>query len=170
MQFKIGKAKEDEPDVAQPKIGQGIIPATPFRWVLSGPSKSGKSNLARFALDNYYTGDNGKGSSFFDTVYLLSPTANIDFLWNNLPGCDHKHRITQPTARHLKAILDAQIKKIAGSSSESALKNISPATLARRKQTSDKVLVIFDDAIAESKLINSPEFLKVHRFFLTNQP
>lgn len=151
---------EDEPDVEQPHLGRGVIPATPFRWILSGPSKSGKSNLARWSLDKYYTSKVGDGS-FFDKVYLLSPTCHIDFLWSQLPGCEHKHRIAQPTPKHLKGILDSQIRKIAGSSSESALRNINPATLARRKQSSDKVLVIFDDAIAESKLINSPEFLKI---------
>lgn len=158
MNFAVGKAKDDEPELEQPEHA-GVIPATHFRWILSGPSKSGKSNLAKWSLDKYYKRDGKK--SWFDKIYLLSPTAHIDFMWANLAGLDHKNRISHPTARHLTGILDSQIRKIAGSSSESAMRNISSATLGRKKRTADKILVIFDDAIAESKLINSPEFLKI---------
>lgn len=159
MNFVVGKAKDDEPEVKQPK-GAGIVPKLHFRWILSGPSKSGKSNLAKWSLDNYYAGST-KGKSFFDKIYLLSPTAHIDFMWSNLAGLDHKNRISHPTPEHLTKILESQIKKIAGSANESALKNISAATLAKKKTSCPSILVIFDDAIAESKLINSSAFLKI---------
>jgi hypothetical protein len=160
MNFAVGKAKDDEPELEQPAHA-GIIPKTHFRWILSGPSKSGKSNLAKWSLDKFYVSSKGRGKSFFDKIYLLSPTANIDFMWANLNGLEHRNRISHPTPATLSGILNAQIKYIAGSSSESALKNVSSKTLASKKQSSKKVLVIFDDAIAESKLINSPEFLKI---------
>lgn len=160
MDFRVGKAKDDEPEIKQPPHA-GIIPKAHFRWILSGPSKSGKSNLAKWSLDNYYKNPSNPNKSWFDKIYLLSPTAHLDFMWANLKGLEHKDRISRPTPETLTKILNSQIKKITGSSSESALKNISSKTLSRKKQSADKVLVIFDDAIAESKLINSPEFLKI---------
>jgi len=75
--FIVGKAHEDEPELKQPEHA-GIVPMVHFRWILSGPSRSGKTNLARYTYDKFYT--TGAGSkSWFDTVYLLSPTAKIDF-------------------------------------------------------------------------------------------
>ena len=156
--YIIRKVKDDEPEVKQPGGTRGVVPELHFRWILSGPSKSGKSNLAVYSLRNLYT--SGKGS-IFDTIYLMSPTAHIDFLWSDLKGLDHKNRISKPTPKHLEQILEKQIKKIAGSTSETALKNVSSATLARRKENADNVLIIFDDAIAESSLIRSSIFLKL---------
>jgi hypothetical protein len=160
MDFKVGKAKDDEPVIEQPPHA-GIIPKAHFRWILSGPSKSGKSNLAKWSLDNFYKSPRNRNKSWFDRIYLLSPTAHLDFMWANLKGLEHKDRISKPTAHHLSMILGKQVKSIAGSTNESALRNISSSTLSRKKMSADKVLVIFDDAIAESKLINSPEFLKI---------
>jgi hypothetical protein len=160
MDFRVGKAKDDEPEIKQPPHA-GIIPKAHFRWILSGPSKSGKSNLAKWSLDNYYKSPTNPNKSWFDTIYLLSPTAHLDFMWSNLKGLEHKNRISKPTPAILNKILASQVKKITGSSSESALKNISSQTLSKKKQTADKVLVIFDDAIAESQLINSAEFMKI---------
>ena len=157
--FVIRKAKDDEPEVKQPP-GSGVVPETHFRWICSGPSKSGKSNLCKYSLDHFYAGTNGKGS-WFDEIYLLSPTAHIDFLWSNLKGLDAKNRISKPTPKHLEHILEKQIKSIAGSTSETALKNVSSSTLARRKENAKNILIIFDDAIAESQLIRSSIFLKL---------
>lgn len=66
-----------EPELKQPRYA-GVIPKVNFRWILSGPSKSGKSNLARWSLDKYYT--DGRGKSWFDEIYLLSPTGKHSFL------------------------------------------------------------------------------------------
>ena len=159
MDYIVGKAAGDEPEVEQPVDGGGILPSCPFRWILSGPSKSGKTNLARWVLDKYFKRANG--NCYWDRIILLSPTANIDYTWSKLPCLAPKDRITVPTARHLEAILKEQIKSIVGGSgSESALKNISPATLLRKKRSAKKLLLIFDDAISESSMINSSEFLK----------
>jgi hypothetical protein len=158
--FKVGQAKGDEPKIQQPEHA-GVVPEAHFRWILSGPSKSGKSNLAKWSLDRFYRNNTNKNKSWFDRIYLLSPTAHLDYMWADLDGLTHKDRISKPTTRHLTGILQSQIKKIAGSTNESALKHMSAKALARRKIKADKVLIIFDDAIAESKLINSSEFLKV---------
>lgn len=111
-------------------------------------------------MDHYYT-TNGGRKSWFDDIYLLSPTANIDYLWNNLAGLKPKNRITDVTPEVILKILNSQKKDIMGSSSDSAAQSMSAARLSKRKQTAKKVLIIFDDAIAESTLINSKEFLKV---------
>lgn len=156
--FQVGKARPDEPELKQPAHA-GVIPAVNFRWILSGPSKSGKSNLARWSLDKYYAG--GKGKSWFDDVYLLSPTANIDYCWADLKGLKPKNRITNPTSELLLKILNDQKKDIQGSTSDVSAQRMSSSQLSKRKQNAKKVLIIFDDAIAESKMINSKEFLKV---------
>jgi len=156
--FHVGKAREDEPELKQPQHA-GVIPKVNFRWILSGPSKSGKTNLARWSLDKYYT--NGRGKSWFDEIYLLSPTANIDYCWADLKGLKPKNRITNPTPQLLLKILNDQKKDIQGSTSDMAAQRMSSAQLSKRKQKAKKVLIIFDDAIAESKMINSKEFLKV---------
>ena len=160
MNYIVGKAAADEGEVDQPVDGGGILPSCAFRWILSGPSKSGKTNLARWVLDKWYKRANG--NCYWDRVILLSPTANIDYTWAKLPCLAQRDRITVPTPRHLEAILKEQIKSIVGGSgSESTLKNISPATLLRKKRSAKKLLLVFDDAIAESSLINSSQFLKI---------
>lgn len=156
-QFRVGKARPDEATLDQPR-NAGIIPKVNFRWILSGPSKSGKSNLARWCLDKYYIGKNGRGS-FFDRIYLLSPTANIDYNWADLKGLAKKDRITNPTPKLLIKILNDQKKDIQGSVSDMGVQ-LSARALMKRKQKAKKVLVIFDDAIASS-MITSKEFLKI---------
>jgi len=157
--YVIGKAKETEPTIEQPD-GAGIIPSLHFRWLLSGPSKSGKSNLARWCLDKYYM--RSKGKSWFDKIYLLSPTAYLDHLWSDLPGLKDDNRIPAPTADDLQMILDMQTKVINGGSLRAPKMTKSYARkLHKRKEKADNILLIFDDAIAESSLINSSVFLKI---------
>ena len=156
--FQVGKARPDEPELKQPAHA-GVIPKVNFRWILSGPSKSGKSNLARWSLDKYY--NDGRGKSWFDEIYLLSPTANIDYCWADLKGLKPKNRITNPTPELLLKILNSQKKDIQGTASDVGAQRMSSTQLSKRKQKAKKILIIFDDAIAESKMINSKEFLKV---------
>jgi hypothetical protein len=160
MDFKVGKAKPDEHTVKQPP-NAGIIPKLHFRWILSGPSKSGKSNLARWVLDNYYTHPTNRKKSFFDRLILLSPTAHLDLMWADLNGLVPKDRISNPTPKVLAKIFSDQIRSITGSSNERSLQNMSSAMLARKKAAAPTVLLIVDDAIADSNLIRSPEFLKL---------
>lgn len=157
--FRVGRARPDEPEIKQPRHA-GVIPEVNFRWILSGPSKSGKTNLARWSLDKFYRSDRGNGS-WFDDIYLLSPTANIDYCWADLKGMKPQNRITDPTPSMLNKILNDQKREIQGSVSDASAQRVSSATLSKRKQKAKKVLVIFDDAIAETSLINSKEFLKV---------
>lgn len=155
--WDVGKAKQDEPEIDQPQ-GAGIIPKVPFRWILSGPSKSGKTNLARWALDKFYS--KSKNKSYFDEIHLFSPTANIDYTWSKLPGLENKNRHTKPTKQMILKELQKAKKGILGTTSDS-VPPLSEKQLHSRKQKAKKILFIFDDAIAESKLINSDEFLTV---------
>lgn len=159
-QFVIGKAMEDEPELPQPEHA-GVVPKVPFRWLLVGPSKSGKTNLARWALDKYYKDPKGNPrKSFFGKIHLLSPTANIDYTWSDLPGLEPQNRHTMPTAQLLENILNNAKRKIQGTISDT-VPPLKQHELRRRKEKAEPFLIIMDDAIAESKLINSPMFLKL---------
>jgi len=157
--FIVGKAMEDEPEIKQPQHA-GLIPKVPFRWGFIGPSKSGKSNLARWMLEKFYTDPNNPKKSFFKKIHLLSPTGHIDYNWAGLPGLDNKDIHTEPTGESLQKILNEAKKKIQGTLSDK-VPAISKQELKRRKERADQFLVIADDAIAETALINSQQFLKM---------
>ena len=156
-QFIVGKAHEDEPQLEQPQYA-GIVPAVHFRWILSGPSRSGKTNLARYTYDRFYTKKGGK-QSWFDEVWLLSPTAKIDFQWAGLAGLKDRNRITNPTPELLQRILNDQRRALTQGNESNSKANMK--RIGDRRNKAKKILIIFDDAIAESKLINSDAFLRV---------
>ena len=156
--FRVGKAHEDEPELQQPEHA-GIVPMVHFRWILSGPSRSGKTNLARYSYDNFYT-THGGSKSWFDTVYLLSPTALIDWQWSGLTGLKDRNRITNPTPQLLTKILNDQRRALTQGDASNSKANM--RKIGQRRNRCKKVLIIFDDAIAESKLINSDAFLKIY--------
>ena len=154
--YIVTKAMPDEPEIEQPE-GAGIIPKVPFRWIMSGPSKSGKTNLARYALDNLYCKPDGR--PFFDEIHLLSPTATIDYNWSKLKGLKDEHRHDQPTADTLNKILNDAKREIAGTTSD-RVPTMPQKTLFKKKEKAKKRLIIIDDSIAEGPLINSKPFLK----------
>jgi len=144
--IKIGKAMPDVPDWPQPTLAdQGIVPKVCFRWILSGPSKSGKSNLARYALDHFY--QERQDVSFFKRIILISPTGKIDPTWKDLKGLKDRDRITDCTPAFLERVLKEQMSKFG----KDPHKN---------KKQEYLTLVIFDDPVCESKLIHSAQFLK----------
>jgi hypothetical protein len=133
----IGKAMPDEEEEAQgPASTIGIVPKISFRWIFSGPSSSGKSNAARWLLDKFY-------SKVFDRVILLSPTAEIDPVWQKLKILKKKDRITKMSMSPIKRLLreqEAEVKRVG-------------------KKKAKKVLVIYDDTIGDKSVINDPKFL-----------
>jgi hypothetical protein len=134
----VGKARPDEPAIKQPFGAQlGIVPELSFRLILSGPSNSGKTNAARWVIDRYY-------KDTFDRTILMSPTAKIDPVWKDLKGLKKKDRLTKLSLRPLKRLLREQETKVK----------------SKGKDRAPKILVIFDDTIANHKFINSPEFLQ----------
>lgn len=160
---QVTKARPDEPEVDQP-ASAGLVPKVHFRWMITGPSGSGKTNVARWALDKHYVNPRSskkRDSSWFDRIYLLSPTAKMDWTWAGLPGLNDKDRIVNPVPGHLIDILNDQRRAIQGGKSASATDEAGLRKMAEKRKTANKVLIIFDDAIAESSLINSPEFLKI---------
>lgn len=143
----VGKAVKDEKKIKQPEAAEiGLVPEVAFRWMFSGPSNSGKTNLARWILDKYYQKQDGK--SFFDRIYLFSPTAKLDPVWKDLEGLRASDRITE---------LDKGGKE--------KLFSIFNTSISRAKATGkDKAphtLVIIDDGIADQQFMNSREFMKV---------
>ena len=143
----VSKAVKGDPKIAQPEACElEIVPKVAFRWMFSGPSNSGKTNLARWVLDKYYTKTPGK--TFFERIYLFSPTGKLDPVWKDLDGCRPSDRITELTAEgkeRLHDVFDAGLRR----------------TKAMGKDKAPHELVIFDDAIADVKFLNSPDFLKV---------
>jgi hypothetical protein len=147
---KILKAMPDEPQIAQPPDA-GIIPEVPFRWLITGQSKSGKSNMLRWVHDHYY-------ADYWDRVYLLSPTANIDYMWSSLKGVKDKDRHTEPTVDTFVKILNDHKKGIQGTISDRPPK-MSQAALHRKKMKAPKAVIYIDDSIAE-RFMTSRIFLK----------
>jgi hypothetical protein len=133
----IGKAMPDEEEEEQGAASKlGIVPKISFRWIFSGPSASGKSNAARWILDKFYR-------KVFDRVILLSPTAEIDPVWQKLKVLKKKDRITKMSMKPIKALLreqEAEVKRMG-------------------KRRAKKVLVIYDDTIGDKSVINDPKFL-----------
>jgi hypothetical protein len=157
--LQVTKARPDEPEMDQPPSA-GVVPKLHFRWLMTGPSRSGKSNLARWVLDNHYKHATDPKKSFFDRVVLLSPTAKIDWNWGNMAGLKEKDRIENPTPKFLADLLRKQRRKIQGDGRMKSDADLE--RMAKRRKTSDKVLIILDDAIADGKLMHSDEFDKIH--------
>lgn len=143
--MKVGKAVADDKPVQQPAaVEAGLITKVAFRFMFSGPSNSGKTNLARWLLDNYYVANGG--GSFFERIYLFSPTGKLDPVWKDLDNLRPGDRITKlgkAETKKLQTIFDRGTRR----------------TKTMGKSEAPHELVIFDDAIASVKFLNSPEFL-----------
>jgi len=129
----------DEPELKQPEHA-GIVPMIHFRWILSGPSRSGKTNLARYTYDRFYT-TGGGNKSFFDEVYLLSPTAKIDFQWSGLAGLKDRNRITSPGPDLLNRILRDQRRALTQGNESNSKSNM--RKIGERRNKAKKILIIF---------------------------
>jgi hypothetical protein len=140
--LRVGRAIEDTDNYVQPPAAQnGTVPELPFRWMFSGPSHAGKSNAARFIIDNHYPG-------VFQRIYLFSRTAKVDPTWKNLPSLRLSDRIValdKTSAPVLKSILDRGVRRVK----------------AMGKAHAPYELIIIDDAIAATKFMNSEAFLDV---------
>lgn len=139
-QFAVGKAVADLAPVRQPAAAaQGLVPELAFRLIISGPSNSGKSNLARWLVDKYYR-------DAFERVYLFSPTAKVDPTWQGVRNLPAGNRITDlGDGRRLEDVFARGIRDVK----------------AKGRDKADNVLVIIDDAICSTKFINSSDFLRL---------
>lgn len=144
--LRVGKAVKNEKKIKQPPSAEiGIVPEVAFRWIFSGPSNSGKTNLARWVLDNMYR--NG-GKSFFDRIYLFSPTGKLDPVWKDLKGLRNGDRITELDEDGMKRLFETFNRGI-------------KRTKAMGKDKAPHELVIIDDSIADVRFLNSLGFTKI---------
>jgi hypothetical protein len=141
----IGKAVKEEGEMAQPADAKsGIVPKVAMRWLFSGPSNSGKTNQARWVMDQHY--NKKGGGSFFKRIHLFSPTADVDPVWKNLAGLAQQDRHTVlGDGSRLMEIFEKGIRQCK----------------AVGKINCPPQLVIIDDAITDTKFLASPGFLKL---------
>ena len=137
--LKVTKARPDEVAWRQPALASaGIAPKCCFRWLICGPSHSGKSNMARWAVDHMY-------NKFFDRIILLSPTAEVDHQWADLQTIQKKDRKMELDPEWLQTELNrhgGMVKRMG-------------------RDKAPMVLLIIDDAIASPAFMNSKEFLRL---------
>ena len=82
--LKIQVAKHDQWETKQPKIGEGVVPPTPCRVLVTGPSGSGKTQLVVDMLTRIYAG-------CFERVFVFSPSVDLDSAWQ--PVKDYVHKV-----------------------------------------------------------------------------
>lgn len=146
FQLRVGKAVKNEKKIKQPESSQaGLVPDVAFRWVFTGPSNSGKTNLARWVLDNMYSSN---GKSFFDRIYLFSPTGKLDPVWKDLRGLRNGDRITELNEAGMARLFEIFNRAI-------------KRAKAMGKDKAPHELVIIDDSIADTKFLNSLGFTKL---------
>jgi hypothetical protein len=142
--LKVGKARPDEVPWRQPPLAaSGVVPKCCFRWIFSGPSYSGKTNLARYTIENFYRREDGR--QFFDRIILMSPTAEVDHNWADLEGLERKDRRTELDPDWLESVFRKQ--------------SASVKQMGRDK--APMVLFAIDDAVASPKFLNSKQFLRL---------
>ena len=82
--LKIQVAKHATWETKQPRIGDGIVPPTPCRMLVTGPSGSGKTQLLVDMLVRIYAGS-------WERIYVFSPSVHLDSVWDVVK--DHVHKV-----------------------------------------------------------------------------
>ena len=72
--LRVQIAKHDQWETAQPRIGRDVLPPTPVRMCITGPSGSGKGALVSDLLIRMYRG-------CFQRIVIASPSVNLDSAW-----------------------------------------------------------------------------------------
>ena len=135
----IETSKSTIPQKASSK--KGITPKFPFSWILSGRSGSGKTQL----LLNVLTRQDLLGE-YFHCIIIFSPTAgDLDDTYDALK-IPKENFIKTFDVEILKTLLDNRKKMIKDKGIEWVGKN-------------SRILLIFDDMIAEKNFLNSQETL-----------
>ena len=122
---------------------EGVLPKFPFSMVISGRSGSGKTNLLLNILSR-----NDLYGDYFHLILVFSPTANdLDDTYSIL-DLPKENFISNFDSKMLQSILDNRKKLIKDKGIEFVAKY-------------SRVLLIFDDMIAEKRFLESPENLKL---------
>jgi len=114
-----------ESDVSIPAPHPNLLPI-PFSLSIIARKGSGKTVLVHFLLDIY------KG--YFDNIFLIAPTANLDFKWIKMI---EKLRI--PPEHIFEAYKEKQMKGL--------IKEIENINQGKKNKDKIRTLMIFDDAI-----------------------
>jgi len=120
-------------------VHMGVAPKSPFRLIIAGGSGSGKTTVASHMLKKMYP-------EYYDEVHMFSPTAKWDPAWKDVKFTKVHESLDQG---ELEAIYEK---------AEARCKGLQDSGMAKSK----RILIIFDDCIAESKFMNSPELLKMN--------
>lgn len=142
---KIIKFDTDFNKIPQrPHMETQLIPNHPCRTYICGASNQGKSNLLMnlFSRPDFY---GPVDKSYFDKVYLFSPTALMDSLIRYL-GI--------PKSQIFSKLDISQIEKILAEQEED-IKKIGDVSKA------DKICLIFDDSQSNKKFLNSKVFMEL---------
>lgn len=121
-----------EPDIKADKklkILAKEIPKPPFRWVIIGPSGSGKSNLIKNIAFNFY-------KKYFDEIYIFIMSKDDAIEYEKL---SHSARISKKTQIITKIDLDEIGELYFDIEEDNAY-----------KKSKDRILFVFDDAIIDN--------------------
>jgi hypothetical protein len=136
MPMKITPPKETDAKLPQVELAElEIVPKHPFRLVIVGTSGSGKSVLTSHLVRNVYKG-------YFDRTVIFSPTAENDPAYKGIaPKRDYKVDLKPAEIKHLFQTQKNKVK-------------------AMGKSHAPRMLILFDDVIADNKFMNTPDFMK----------
>lgn len=137
---KIETAKNNIPQKARMKDGT-ILPF-PFSLIMSGRSGSGKTNV----LINLTTKDSFYGR-YFHYILVFSPTADIDDLYKELK-LPKENLKTKFDPSDLERIIEIRKKQIEKDGIDAVAKG-------------SRLLIIFDDTIANQDFLKSKEALQM---------
>jgi hypothetical protein len=128
----------NDEQIPQPQaVDLGLAPKHPFRMVVTGASGQGKTTVANHLLSKVYKG-------YFDKRIMFSPTAEWDPSWKSA-----KFKKSE-----IKEELDPDLLFELYEEQEEKCKKDGAAK-------SPRVLLMFDDCIADLRFMHSPEMLKL---------
>jgi len=134
--MEIKPPPETDEQIPQcPYAEAGVVPKHPFRLLVVGVSGSGKTVLVTHLVRTVYKG-------YFDRVVIFSPTAEND-----------------PAYKGLTKKRDFK-KELKGEDLEQLFQTQKNKVKAQGKVHAPRMLIIFDDIIADAKFMNTTAFQK----------
>mgnify|MGYP003644138241 CR=1 FL=1 len=134
--FKTTKTKVK----SRPTHDDHTVPKHPFRAILSGASGSGKTNLLLHLLKS-----KSLYGAFFDIIFIISPTAG---------KLDDSYEALKKTSKKINIINDLNPDTI-----EKIMSTNKKIILEKQVHKAPKILIVYDDVIADVKFMNTKSFL-----------